>query len=332
MKTTSIGIENLCVPCHAFCRYCLLSSCGKATGVDYDRGKQLAKRLYEELKERRPDLQVFHYIGYCMDDANLLDYIQFSQEINAPSARFLQLNGLKFRDRSETDSFIRLIRDAGIESVDLTFYGTRVYHDRFAGRAGDFEFLLELLRSANKAGIDVYASLPVTKENIGQTEELLTLLDKFHLSRTSVFLPHSKGRGRTLSEHRLAADDCVGLSERINEQLSKYWTEEEFLHTAEFERPQQRSLILSLKPENIEQLESMSAEEIIAFLEALDDRYYGTIPPVEELAARYGDPKGRRLYRRFRDLHLEWQQRFLEESRVEAWDMNDETHHFSVRY
>lgn len=332
MKTTSIGIENLCVPCYAHCRYCLLSSCGKATGVDYDRGKRLAKRLYAELKEKRPDLQLFHYIGYCMDDTNLLDYIRFSQEIDAPSARFLQLNGLRLRDEAETTDFMRELHAAGIESVDLTFYGTREYHDRFAGRVGDFDFLLELLRGANEVGIDVYASLPVTKENIRQTESLLKLLDGFHLSKTSVFLPHSKGRGRSLAALRLTADDYVGLSPRVSAQLSKYRTEAEFLRAPEFEQPQFRSLTLSLKPDNIGQLEAMSAEEIIACLEALDDGYYEKIPTVKELAARYGDRESKRLYRRFRDLHLEWQQRFLEESGSKVWDMNDETHHFSVRY
>lgn len=332
MKTTSIGIENLCVPCHAYCRYCLLSSCGKATGVDYSRGKCFAKRLHAELKEKRPDLQVFHYIGYCMDDSNLLDYIRFSQEIDAPSARFLQLNGLRFRGRSETAELIRQIHEAGVESVDLTFYGTRAYHDKFAGRAGDFDFLLELLRAANEEGLDVYASLPVTKENIGETDELLELLDGFRLSRTSVFLPHSKGRGRSMSNLRLTADDCVDLSPRLAAYLSEYRTEETFLKAPALERPQSRSLILSLKPDNIQWLESLAAEEIISYLEEMDDNYYGAIPPVEELAVRYGNRNGKRMYRRFRDLYLEWQQRFLEDTGARIWDMNDETHHFSVRY
>jgi len=37
------------------------------------------------------------------------------------------------------------------------------------------------------------------------------------------------------------------------------------------------------------------------------------------------------LYRRFRDLYLEWQQRYIFEHGLDVWDMNDETHHFSVR-
>lgn len=332
MKTTSIGIENLCVPCHAHCRYCLLSSCGKATGIDYDRGKRFARRLHAELKEKRPELQLFHYIGYCMDDANLLDYIKFSQEIDAPSGQFLQLNGLELRNKTEAVNFIHQIHGAGIELVDLTFYGTKEYHDRFAGRAGDFDFLLELLHAANEVGLAVSASLPVTKENIGQTERLMEILDEFNVSRTSVFLPHSKGRGRSLTRLRLTTDDCAGLSDRVWEKMSKYRTEKEFLQVAEFEQPQFRSLTLSLKPDNIDQLEAMSAEEIVAYLEELDDRYYGAIPPVEEIANRYGDRNSNRLYRRFQDLHLEWQQRFLEESGLNIWDMNDETHHFSVRY
>lgn len=331
MRTTTIGIENLCVPCHSFCRYCLLSSCGKTTGVDYDRGKRFVERLHREIEEKHPELNLMYYIGYCMDTPDLTDYIRFSQKIGSPSAKFLQLNGLTLRDEVGTAAFVGEIREVGIELVDLTFYGTKAYHDRFAGRPGDFDYLLRILAAANRAGLPVRISYPLQKENMHCVEEVMKMLEAYQISEISVFLPHCKGRGKTLDDQRLTSDDYESLSERVKKYLRSYRTEQEFLKDAALETPGSRVLALALKPENIEQLESMSLEEILAYLEDLDDRYYNAIPPVEELAARYGRKEGKRLYRRFRDLHLEWQQRFLADSGAELWDMNDETHHFSVR-
>ncbi len=331
MKTTSLGIENLCVPCHSFCRYCLLSSCGKATGVDYYIGKKFAKRLYDEAKAVAPDLQVYYYIGYCMDDANLLDYIGFSQEINGPSAQFLQLNGLKLRSVSETEKLVNELYDAGMKSIDLTFYGTSQYHDKFAGRTGDFDFLMQILTAAQRIGLQVHISCPLHRENMDQIDSLLDELYNHQVDSIYIFLPHGKGRGRSLDHLRLTSNDYDQLSGRVKSHMGQYQTEGEWISKSEYDKPKSRSLTLSLTPDNIDQLEEMSIQEIIQYLEKLDDQYYAAIPSAEELAKRYGNIDGKKLYRRFRDLHLEWQQKFLAESGLDIWDMNDETHHFSVR-
>ena len=55
MKTVSFGIANYCVPCHAYCRYCLLSSCGKATGVNADEGMGFARRVMQEQRITRQE-------------------------------------------------------------------------------------------------------------------------------------------------------------------------------------------------------------------------------------------------------------------------------------
>ena len=331
MKTVSLGIENLCVPCHAHCRYCLLSSCGKTSGVDYERGKKFADRLYGEVREKRPDLHFFHYIGYCMDSEYLADYIKFSQSIHSPSAEFLQLNGLRLRNDTETDRFISELVHSGIKLIDLTFYGTREYHDRFAGRVGDFDFLLRILHSAQRHELPVHISIPITKENVGVMDELTVLLESLSCGEIGLFLPHGKGRGHTLNSLRLAAEDLADLSQRVRNYLPACRTEGEWILLGQEEAPTKRTLTLALTPGEMECLESMSLEEILAYLEDLDDRYYAVLPSCKELAARYGDPTGTRLYRRFRDLHLEWQQRYLAEHDLKIWDMNDESHHFSVR-
>ena len=42
-------------------------------------------------------------------------------------------------------------------------------------------------------------------------------------------------------------------------------------------------------------LERMSADEIVAYVEKLDNDYYRAIPSVNELAAMYGDRTNQRL-------------------------------------
>lgn len=90
-------------------------------------------------------------------------------------------------------------------------------------------------------------------------------------------------------------------------------------------------LTLSLTSENIEGLEAISAEDIAAMLEGLDEEYYRFMPAPAELAVRYGNPRGRRMYR-LRDLLLLWRQRFYAEFGGNRPNMDDERGCFSVRY
>lgn len=333
MRTVSIGVENLCVPCCAHCRYCLLSWDGKPLGVDYDRGKHFTEKFAAELTDRRSDLRTFYYIGYCMDTPRLVDYIKFCQSIGSPAGEFLQLNGLDLRDERETERFVREIAAAGVKRVDLTFYGLRECHDRFAGRTGDFDFLLRLLWAAERAGLEADISLPILRENMDQVDGLLDLLAGFSVGQYFAFLPHGKGRGRLLENQRLTRAEFDSLSQRVRACFSprvKYRTEGEWIREGNWLSPETRTLTLSLTPDKIGQLEEMPAEEIVAMLEELDDRFYAQMPPVAELARLYGDPDSDRMYR-LRDLELAWRQRFLRERGTGLHDMDDERGHFSIR-
>lgn len=331
METVSFGIENLCVPCHANCCYCLLSSCGAATGVDYERGKQLTRRLYREIKAVHPDMSFSYYIGYCMDTPHLPDYIQFCQEIGSPSGRFLQCNGLALRDASQTLKFILMIHRFGVKKIDLTFYGLKDYHDRFAGRMGDYDFLLRILTAANQVGLAADVSIPLIRDNYRQVDALLDILSAWQINHYFVFLPHGKGRGHRLEGQRLTQAEFNSLSSRVLEHFSKvrYQSEGQWLREDCWPEHQKRALILSLQPDNIDRLEAMPIQAILRDLEALDDHYYESVPPLSELARRYGDPASERVFR-LRDLHLYWQKQFLAEYGKGFYDMNEERHHFSV--
>ncbi len=327
MKTVFFSMENLCVPCGCRCRHCLLSYDGSTPGAEYHRGKEIARRVAAE-----STVPFSYYIGFCMDTPELLDYIAFCQEIGSPGGSFLQMNGLKIRAAEETQALVRQIREAGIQQIDCTFYGLPPYHDRFAGRSGDFDFLLSILRAAQAAALPVKCSIPITEENADQMETLLPLLEGYRPDEIRFFLPHSKGRGWHLEEQRLRASTLQKLPPSVQAHMPTVRTQTEAMWIAEgaFPAPSERYLTLSLTEENVAKYENMPAAEMLRELEDLDEAFYGAIPPASELAALYGDPHGEKLYR-YRDLVLLWTKRFLRDHAPSLPDFTEERGHFSVR-
>ncbi|MBR5409114.1 MAG: hypothetical protein IK104_00435 [Clostridia bacterium] len=331
MKTVSFGIASYCVPCSAHCRYCLLSSCGKATGAGYDESTAFADRVIRELDEKRPDLNAFFYIGYCMDTPRLFDYIRFSKDHHSPGARFLQMNGFRSRTDEAFDELMKGVRDNGVEQIDLTFYGDKNYHDRFAGCKGDFDILLRMLDAANRAKLPAIVTVPLFRENLDGMDALSEALKDRKIKQPFYYLPHNKGRGRALQEQRLTKQEFDSLPKKIRAGFSKtpHKTEAQWLASGEVKDPETRNLNLVLTPENLPRYADMPAEEILAELEALDDSCRARMPGVAELAARYGRPDNQQLFR-FRDLLLRWQQEYIADNGGTLYDMQDESHHFSV--
>ena len=129
MKTVSVSIANYCVPCECRCRYCLLASCGKTTGVDRKEAMDFADRVLGEIREARPEItDGSYYVGYSMDMPDLAGYIRYGRERNYPCGKFLQMNGFAFRTDEELDKLLSTIRDEQIELIDLTFYGSRNFY------------------------------------------------------------------------------------------------------------------------------------------------------------------------------------------------------------
>ena len=168
MRTVSVNVMNLCVPCENRCRYCLLSYDGKATGVDFGRSTAYAKRFRDWLKENRPELSFLFGFGYSMEHPDLLSAIDFCRSIGSATGEFLQFDGMRFRTDGELETLLCQLKEHGIRLIDLTFYGTEEYHDRFAARKGDYRLMMRTLAIANKLDMDVSISIPVTHENAAQ--------------------------------------------------------------------------------------------------------------------------------------------------------------------
>lgn len=332
MKTVSINVMNLCVPCENRCRYCLLSYDGNVNGVDYTRSKDYAQRFYEWLRKNCPELSFLFGFGYSMEHPNLLDAIDFCQSTGSATGEFLQFDGMTFRTDEELEILLRQLKEHGIKLIDLTFYGTEEYHDRFAARRGDYRLMMHTLAMANRVGVDVTASIPITHENVDQIDDLTAQLNHYHTQRIACFIPHGEGRGRLLEPVRFSAEDYCKLSEDVRRRINwnRFKTESDWLHSG-FPVTENRVLTVTLRPDNVELFERLSFEETIAYLEKLDNDYYAAIPTVEELAEIYGDPNGN-CYYSARDLYLNYQRRYIADHSIQVYDMNDERHCFSRRF
>ena len=332
MKTVSINVMNLCVPCENRCRYCLLSYDGKTGGVDYKRSEAYAKRFYEWLRKNRPDLSFLFGFGYSMEHPDLLGAIDFCRSIGSATGEFLQFDGMKFRTSEELEALLRQLQAHGIKLIDLTFYGTESYHDRFAARVGDYRLMTDTLARANRIGLDVTVSIPITHENAQQLDALIGELEQYRTQRIVWFVPHSEGRGRLLEPVRFSAADYESLSGYVRARINRnrFKTEGEWLQCG-FPVNEKRVLTVTLTQKNIAFFEGQSFEETIAYLEKLDDDYYSAIPTVEELAKIYGKPNGDRYYSA-RDLYLSYQRRYIADNHIQIHDINDERQCFSRRF
>ena len=332
MRTTSINVMNLCVPCENRCRYCLLSYDGKVSGVDYKRSEAYAKRFYEWLKGNRPDLSFLFGFGYSMEHPDLMGAIDFCRSIGSATGEFLQFDGMKFRSDDELEALLRQLKDHGIRLIDLTFYGTEKYHDRFAARSGDYQLMMRTLAQANRIGLDVTVSIPITGENADQMDDLLAELEQYLAQRITVFVPHSEGRGRLLDSVRFSEEHYQDLSEKVRSHfnIARFKTEKEWLACG-FPVNEKRVLTVTLRPENMAFFENQTFAETIAYLEKLDDDYYAAIPSVEELAKIYGNPNGNGYYSA-RDLYLHYQRCYIADGNLEIYDINDEQQCFSRRF
>ena len=334
MKTESVLLQNLCVPCACRCRYCLLSWDGRPVGVPWERGARFALRFGERMRVERPELRFDFSFGYAMEHPALREALRFLRRIGSPQAEYLQCDGLRMRGEAECEALAALLAKEGVRRVNFTFYGTEAYHDRFAAREGDFALLLRLMRAADAAGLSVSAGVALTAENAAQTDELLGVLRGAAAGvRPFLFIPHGEGRGATLQSVRFSERDFEALSPEARALLNRerFRPEREWVSGGAYREERARMLLLSLRADNIDRYETMTPAALIAEAEALDDAYYAAFPPFAALAARCGDPQGGLFYRQ-RDLFARYRSLYARETGAAPYDVTDERQTGSRRY
>ena len=151
MKTTSINILNLCVPCYNHCRYCLLSWNGKCLGIEYTRSVEYARNFYNWLKIAHPDIKFVYYFGYSMEhpdedcDINLAGLINVLENcrkykvktvlFSSSAAVYGENENIPLRE----DAILRPISFYGLTKMTAEYY-IHLYHKLYGINAVVFRF------------------------------------------------------------------------------------------------------------------------------------------------------------------------------------------------
>jgi hypothetical protein len=193
--------------------------------------------------------------------------------------------------------------------------------------------MMQLAKSAVEHGITCAPTLVITEENKNMLDDLYVAISKFIDSRfIHSFLPDYRGRGYLLEDIRITGESYFELSDAIRStiNITRYKTEKDWLSDGKLPEFSKRALIIALRVDNINMLENMTCDEIVSYVEKLDNDFYSTIPSINELALLYGEKKNTKLYR-LRDLFWKWQKRYIEDHKVNIYDVTDERFCSTVR-
>jgi len=320
MTNKSLMIINHCVSCGCACRHCFFCSAKRADyGVPYEAGERLALRFAQH------DIPVCYAISHCADYPELTRNIALNRQLGFAGAAFLQINGIALRDQSALRDYLLQVQQAGVTTIDTTFYGTQAYHDKFAARKGDFAFLRDIITMGLSLGLSMQPTFLVTEENKTQLSELIDTLTRLGCTNMHGFIQDYKGFGANLESIRLYGDSYHALPQNVKQYISvkHHKTQAQWLQHGEFATPTERHLVLALRPDNLKLFEAMTCDEIVGYIANLDDAYHAALPSLYDLAKLYGDSSCQKLYRQ-RDLQWKWQKAFIKAHHSSLYDVTDE--------
>lgn len=303
-------------PCAHICRYCLISESRKRSALSFARFEQLVHRFHDwQQSTRRDDLQIRIFVGPSFDYD--LEILQGVARLHAKcGARFqiLNLGGLRMRSGAALIEWLEERRTAGITGFHTSLAGHGEIHDRWNGRAGDFDYQMSILRLAGERGMVRREKLFLTQNTLPIFDRLLDILDGIpgKISRRTASPFFYAGLATRYEAERLTEDDRDGLPERINRLwprgFNDWLSEREWIPIMMETADQPRKLLLKLDVDesNIDDLEKTSCEEIFAARERQYQESYRLIPALDELCARYGDPANQKIYMMSRDVQGRW--------------------------
>jgi hypothetical protein len=301
--------------CAHICRYCLISESRKRSALSFSRFEALVHRFHDWRQSERPDLEIGIFVGPSFDyDIETLKGVARLRERRGNKFRFVNLGGLRMRRGDELVAWIEERMAVGIIGFHTSLAGCGETHDRWNGRAGDFDYQTTILRLGGERGMVRQEKLFLTKNTLPIFDRLLDTLDAIPggvSSRTANPFFYA-GLATRYEEERLTEDDRDALPERINElrpaKFDNWLSEREWIplmmETAD--RPRRLILKLDVDETNIERLENATCEEIFAEREREYQESYRGIPALDELGARYADPANRRIYMMSRDIEGRW--------------------------
>jgi hypothetical protein len=165
-------------PCAHICRYCLISESRKRSVLPFARFERLVHRFYDwKQANGRDDFTIGIFVGPSFDyDLETLRGVARLHARRGSKFGTLNLGGLRRRDGDVLEAWLEERRAAGIVGFH-TSAGCGETHDRWNGRAGDFEYQTTILRLAGERGMVRSEKLFLMQNTLPLFDRLLDILD-----------------------------------------------------------------------------------------------------------------------------------------------------------
>jgi hypothetical protein len=303
-------------PCAHICRYCLISESRKGSSLPFSRFEQLVLRFHDWKEATgRSDFQIGTFIGPSYDyDIETLRGVARLHARRGSRFQTVNLGGLRIRRGDELVEWIEERRANGITGFHTSLAGHGEVHDRWNGRAGDFDYQMSILRLGGERGMTRREKLFLTKNTLPLFDRLLDILDVLpgDLASRGASPFFYAGLAARYEDERITEDIRDNLPDRVarlrSGKFENWLSEREWIpimmETAD--RPRKLQLKLDVDVSNIDWLEHTSCEDIFAERERQYQESYRAVPPLAELCERYGDRENRRVYMMSRDVEGRW--------------------------
>ena len=111
------------------------------------------------------------------------------------------------------DVVIRL-KEAGLARLAVSMDGaSAATHDAFRGLSGSFARTLDAVRWANEVGLPVQINTTFSRRNIGEIDQIVSLMEELRIALWSVFFLVPTGRGKL--NDLLSAEEFEGVFEKL---------------------------------------------------------------------------------------------------------------------
>lgn len=276
-----VSIQWNGAPCACRCGHCFLRAGEwKPTRVPYQRARSIANRFAAWAQDAASSGVFAVELGvgasYDLPSDILCDFLRFHRERPTPLDMPILVNGLRFRTRAELTDFLLPLQRDGLKTVFLTFHGFRQSHDEFAGRQGDFDYLLMMAEVAAELGLRGDRAILIRKPTLHQLPRLLAALSAINgPAENYPDIYDYLGRAIVREDERPEGDDLqlvpAELREAIN--MARFRTEGEWVAAVvSGDVPPKSKMLycLNVDEASVDSLESEPCEDILERLLQLD--------------------------------------------------------------
>lgn len=323
----SLRIFAQTTPCAHSCRYCLVGP-KKTSNVAFSRFADIVER-FVDWQNGSTDHQFSILAGfedsYEFSVETLKGLFELYGRIGwGDECKGIKLGGLKWRPKAKMRRWLEARRDhADLRIVHASLAGCGSVHDSWNRRNDDFDFLFQTMTTAAELGLLVHQRIFVVKSTLPVLCELLDKLDEIPgkaLRYLSTFV--YRGLATRLEEERITEvmrdhlpTRIAAISQRAGDRwLSEREWIEDFADEVEDECPQKIEIELEINEENIDRLENMHCEEIVADLINRTQNAYAMLPSRLELRTNCADSSNRRIYASLEELERKWLDHYRNES------------------